>query len=276
MTEEKIDIADIRRLTKTIHSVYGFDFSEYAKASFKRRISRVLIVFKLNDTVELIKLIETDGVFRKKFLFEITVNTTEMFRDPSLWRFFINSVLPEYADYKNIRIWHAGCSSGEEVYTMNIVLLESGLFEKTKITATDISKEVIESAKNGVHTLRNTELNSKNYLRVTDNDDLKKYYTIQGTNCQMNKSLISNVDFQVHNLASKKGAFMKFNIIFCRNVLIYFNSILQKEVFSLFHESLSVGGVLVIGSQESMIANSLRDKYELLDKSEQVYKKIKD
>src|ERR1035437_3808521 len=162
---EEIEIKSIRNIVSTVKDTYNFDFGNYAITSFKRRIERVLSVFNCKNVDELIIKIKEDKMFFESFLKEITVNTTEMFRDPSFWRKLREEVLPVIATHQNIRIWHAACSSGEEVYSMAILLKEMGLLDRAQIIASDINQDVLEVAKKGTYPMRNMEQNQSNYER---------------------------------------------------------------------------------------------------------------
>ena len=274
---EDIEINDVRSLTQLVKEKYGYDFSNYAISSFKRRLLRILEIYKFDSFEKLLIKIKNEPVFFKEFLSEVTVNVTEMFRDPSMWRELRDKILPALFDsHENVKIWHAGCSSGEEVYSMAILLKENGWLERTKLFASDIDHTIISKAKEGKYAVKNMhELNDKNYVRFGGKSQLADYYKVDGQNIQMDKSLVSNITYMEHNLASGM-AFTKADIILCRNVLIYFNQNLQNDVFRLLHQSLFNYGYLIVGSKETLVWCDIASKYITVNNEEKIFKKIRD
>ncbi len=271
---KEIDIADLKKITEVVKTKYGYDFTNYAMSSFKRRISRILEMNNMSMDTLMRKLY--DPPFLDDFLNEITVNVTEMFRDPSFWRVLRDDIIPGILlNHQKIRIWHAGCSSGEEVFSMAIMLREMGLLENASLIATDLDTNILERAKSGVYNLKNMELNEKNYIRYQGNSSIKDYYTIENGKAIMDKSLVANVSFRKHDLVNG-DIFNKFDLVLCRNVMIYFNQTLQNEVLKKFHESLFKYGYLAIGSKESLIWCDIANKFIIVNNEEKVYKKIKD
>lgn len=270
-----IDLKDLRSIITVVKDTHGFDFSEYAISSFKRRIIRIFEIFNFNSSEELIHKIKTDKVFYEKFLKEVTVNTTEMFRDPSFWRYLKEKVLPNLAKNTNIRIWHAACSSGEEVYSMAILLKELNLYDKAIIHASDINEDVIATAKNGVYYLRNMEVNQNNYQRFEGLKKLEDYYKVEGDKVKFDSGLLKNVNFRTFDLV-QGTPFSKFDLILCRNVLIYFNLELQDRVVAMFSSCLYAGGHLGIGSKETISWCKSAKAYHVESIEEKVYKKIVD
>ncbi len=273
---QDIEIADLRRLTEVIKEQYDYDFSNYAMSSFKRRIQRILELYKIHTIDMLIKKIREDKSFFGDFITEITVNVTEMFRDPSFWRELREHVIPNILlNHQTISIWHAGCSSGEEVFSMNIMLKEMGIMDKAKIIATDIDKVILEKAKAGQYPIKNMELNEKNYIRFQGKTTLSDYYKEVNGKAMLDKSLLQNVSFREHDLVNG-NIFNKFDLVLCRNVMIYFNQTLQNVVLKKLHESLFKYGYLIIGSKESLIWCEIANKFIVVNNEEKFYKKIKD
>jgi chemotaxis protein methyltransferase CheR len=273
---QEIEIAELRKLTELIKERYNYDFSNYAMSSFKRRIQRILELYKLTSIDILIRRLTEEPKFFREFVSEVTVNVTEMFRDPSFWRELRDHILPNILlNNNNISIWHAGCSSGEEVFSMAIVLKEMGMLDKTKIVATDIDTDILQKAKSGIYSMKNMDLNQKNYLRFQGTMSLDKYYREENGKAIMDKSLVENVSFREHNLVAS-AAFSKFDLILCRNVMIYFNQTLQNNVLKMFHESLFKYGYLIVGSKESLIWCEIANKFIVANNEEKIYKKIKD
>ncbi len=272
---EDLQLNDIRKLTDRVMEKYGYDFKDYALASFKRRIIFILNEQELRSIDDLLERILNSEKAFNQFLSDLTVNTTEMFRDPEFWSYLSKEVIPKLKNSK-IKIWHAGCSSGEEVYSMAILLKELDMLDKVTITATDISNSILDKAKKGSYTLSKMETNRKNYEKFGGTGKLEDYYSLNGRIASMNQDLLKNVLFVEHNLASDGNVLGKFDIIMCRNVMIYFNSNLQDKVYRLFHKSMSSGGHLAIGIRESMVWSSIANKYLCLNQKEKVFKKIEE
>ncbi|GJM60326.1 MULTISPECIES: CheR family methyltransferase [Persicobacter] len=271
-----IEISDLRKLTEYIKTKGNYDFTNYAMSSFKRRILRILELYRLPSVDALIEKIESEPTFLEVFICEITVNVTEMFRDPSFWRQLRDEVLPNLLlNHKSINIWHAGCSSGEEVFSMAILLKEANLLDRVRIFATDLDKEIIQKAKKGKYTLKNMELNQKNYIRFQGKFELSKYFKEEDGFAVMDPSLVENVTFRVHDLV-QGPVFNKFDLALCRNVMIYFNQSLQNSVLNKLHESLFNYGYLCVGSKESLIWCDSANKFIVVNNEEKIYKKIKE
>ncbi len=268
----KLDIQDIKNLTKSIRDKYGFDFTEYAMSSFKRRLVRVLDLYKIETLPQLTLKLMADKNLYEDFLKEITVNTTEMFRDPFVWQHIREKVVPELKKLDTIRIWHTASSTGEEIYTMAIILREEGLLERAQILATDINEDVIKVAKSGKYPLRNMPLHNDNFKAHGGFGMLSKYYSNDGVNAFMDTSLIKNVHFQKHDLVLGKMN-QKFDIIICRNVLIYFNLPLQDQIIGGFSECLNDNGFLIIGAKESIAWCSSAKYYKTFASKEKIYLK---
>jgi chemotaxis protein methyltransferase CheR len=276
MNKQDIEISDLRRITELVKEKYKYDFTNYAMSSFRRRILRIMDLYKFSSADLLIKRLKDDNSFFADFIAEITVNVTEMFRDPSFWRELRDNVIPNILlNHNTISIWHAGCSSGEEVFSMAMLLREMGILDKAKIIATDIDKVILEKAKMGPYSMKNMELNEKNYIRFEGKGQFKDYFTEQNGKAVMDKTLVQNVSFREHDLV-QGVVFNKFDLILCRNVMIYFNQNLQNEVLKKHHESLFKYGYMVIGSKESLIWCEIANKFIVVNNEEKIYKKIKD
>ncbi|NIK73730.1 chemotaxis protein methyltransferase CheR [Thermonema lapsum] len=273
----EIEIAQLRRLIEVIKKRYDYDFSNYAMSSFRRRVQRFIELFRMENMEELIRKLELDKHFFKTFLSEITVNVTEMFRDPSFWVELRDEIVPSILmNKKEFRVWHAGCSSGEEILSMAILLDEMDVLDQVEIVATDIDYSILAKAQEATYNLRNMEdVNRKNYQRFLGKRSLEHYYTVQDGKAVMDKRLLRNVQFVEHNLVNgeKIGVF---DLILCRNVMIYFNQTLQNEVLKLFHASLPRYGYLAIGSKESLIWCEYANKFIVVNNNEKIYKKIRD
>jgi chemotaxis protein methyltransferase CheR len=273
---QDIDIADLKRISELIYQKYNYDFRNYAMSSFKRRVLRIMELKKLSVEA-LIKKLNDTPQFINEFLDELTVNVTEMFRDPSFWRIMREEIIPAILlNHKQFKIWHAGCSSGEEVLTMCIMLKEMGILHDVTVIATDLDSNILERAKSGTYQLKSMELNEKNYIRFQGTaPSLKEYYREENGYAVFNKELLNNVSFRKHDLVLGE-IFNKFDLILCRNVMIYFNQALQNDVLKKFHESLFKYGYLAIGSKESLIWCDYANRFIVVNNEEKIYKKIKD
>lgn len=270
-----IDINDLKRISELIYQKYNYDFRNYAMSSFKRRVLRIMELKKLSVD-SLIKKLNESPAFINEFLDELTVNVTEMFRDPSFWRIMREEIIPAIMlNHKQFKIWHAGCSSGEEVLSMCIMLKEMGILHDVTMIATDLDVNILERAKQGIYPLKNMELNEKNYIRFQGTGSFKDYYREENGLAVFSKDLLTNVSFRRHDLVLG-DVFNKFDLILCRNVMIYFNQALQNDVLKKFHESLFKYGYLAIGSKESLIWCDYANRFIVVNNEEKIYKKIKD
>ncbi len=274
---QELEIAQLRALTDLLKSKYNYNFTDYAMSSFRRRIQRIIELYKFSSFDALLqKLNLGNQEFFHEFLSEITVNVTEMFRDPTFWIEIREKILPDLLNLnKTISIWHAGCSSGEEVLSMAILLREMGIEGRVRIVATDIDMAILKKAKEPVYSVKNMELNTKNYERAKGPHTLDRYYEEKSGKAYLDKSLLKDVIFREHNLVEGQ-VFSKFDLILCRNVMIYFNQSLQNQVLKVFHESLFKNSYLAVGSKESLIWCEIANKFLVVNNEEKIYKKIKD
>lgn len=272
----EVEIADLRKITEVVKAKYGYDFSDYAMSSFRRRIQRIIELFQFGSVEAVITKLENDATFIETFLAEVTVNVTEMFRDPSFWREVRDHIIPNILlNHDSINIWHAGCSSGEEVMSMCILLKEMGILHKANIIATDIDKPILAKAKKGQVAIKNMELNEKNYIRFQGKYSLAHYYEEKDGMANIDPTLFAGVSYRNFDLV-KGEVFNKFDLILCRNVMIYFNQNLQNQVLKKLHESLFKYSYLAVGSKESLIWCEVANKFIIVNNDEKVYKKIKD
>lgn len=268
-------MTDERQLDELINEVfehYGFDFSGYSRASFKRRVDRLINLDGFQHFQAFLHRIATDSTYFRRVVEEITVNVTEMFRDPHFYKFLRQEVIPDLATKPFIRIWHAGCSTGEEVFSMAILLEEAGLLHKSILYATDLSSQVLENAKQGVFPLRAMKQYSENYIAASGKQDFSNYYIANYNHAKFNENLSKKMVFSLHNLVSDRS-FNEFDLILCRNVMIYFDKDLQERALTLFDESLAPLGYLALGTKESIKFSSLQNRYRQLEK-EKIWRKI--
>lgn len=268
-----IEDIELETLINDVYEYYGFDFGSYSRASLKRRVYRIFQLDGFTDFSEFLSRIRYDTEYYKRMVDEITVNVTEMFRDPAFYRVVRNEILPLLGTKPFIRIWHAGCSSGEEVYSMAIMLKEAGLLHKTLLYATDINATVLETAKKGIFPLRAMKEYSENYRESGGQEDFSNYYIANYGVAKFSEEFAERMVFSQHNLVSDTS-FNEFDFILCRNVLIYFDNDLQRRVIKLFDESLSVLGYLALGTKETIKYSIEPNKYKQLEK-EKIWRKKK-
>lgn len=267
------DNESLKFLFKNILARYNTDLSSYAIASLERRLDRFMKLYHFDSLLHLNQKLMDDSLYYDFFIKEITVNTTEMFRDPTCWKVIRTEILPSLKALPTIRIWHAGCSSGEEVFSMAILLKEAGAYDKAKIIASDLNKDVIEDAKRGIYSLKSFSLNEENYINSGGTGSLSDYAETRQNNMILDSNLLENVKFMRHDL-STGNVFSKFDIILCRNVMIYFNKALQEKVFTLFHASLFKNSYIVIGKKESMAYYTNARQFSEVNEAEKIYKLI--
>lgn len=252
---------EVEMLLSDLLEVHGYDFTSYSRASLVRRINRLLLIDRLPSFAELRYRLRSDRNYLKHFVEEITVNVTEMFRDPDFYSVLRKDVLPALASKPFIRIWHAGCSTGEEVYSMAILLQEAGLLGKSLLYATDLNPDVLDTARKGIFPLANMKLYSENYILSGGKEDFSAYYTAKYGQVLFRQELSQKMIFSTHNLVSDTS-FNEFQLIVCRNVLIYFDKDLQNRAFNLFDASLEELGFLALGSRETLRFADVIKKYK--------------
>jgi chemotaxis protein methyltransferase CheR len=250
-------------LLEAIFRHYGYDFREYAGASLKRRVWNVVRSERLTTLSGLQERLLHDPDCLERFLVALSVNVTSLFRDPGFFLTFRTHVVPLLRTYPFVRIWHAGCSTGEEVYSMAILLQEEGLYDRCRLYATDMSEALLKQAREGVFPLAMAETYGENYLRAGGKRSLSEYYTPDCGSAMLRASLKENILFSPHNLAVDR-AFNRFNVLLCRNVMIYFARSLQHRVHHLLYESLDRFGILALGSKESLQFTPHEKDYEPL------------
>jgi len=255
-----------------VKEIYGFDFSDYTKESLKRRVSRIMMLKKL-EFYDLKHTLVNDQKFFQEFLEEITVNVTEMFRDPTFYKAINSQVIPYLSTYQHIKIWCAGCSSGEEAYSLAILMLKAGLSKKSFIYGTDVNTEVLKEARKGIYSLRKIKSYAENYQLTGMEGSITDYFTILYDAASIHNELKANTLFSVHNLISD-GIFNEFQLITCRNVFIYFEIGLQEKILDLFYNSLCPHGFLCLGSKETIRSDKFKKKFKAVNQKENIYQKI--
>ncbi len=263
-----------KELLDSIRFVYGYDFTDYAEASVKRRINNFMTVNNIAEIDQLGKMILKDEKMFEEFIQQISVTVTEMFRDPPFYKSIRENVVKRLATYPIIKVWIAGCATGEEVYSFAILLKEEGLLSRTLIYATDINQKSLQIAKEGMYPLENMKQYTANYQKAGGTRAFSEYYTAKYSSVLFDKSLKQNIVFAPHNLAVDKS-FNEFQLVVCRNVLIYFNQKLQNHVINLFYDSLCPFGFFGMGNKESLLFSDNKPCFEDVDRKQKIFIKAK-
>ena len=268
-----IEEFEIDLLLEAVYRIRGFDFRDYARASLRRRIQNRLIVEKVDTITRLLDKILHDGSCMDRFVLGLSVNVSAMFRDPGFFRTLREQVFPRLRTWPYIRIWQAGCSTGEEVYSLAIMLAEDGLIGRCRIYATDINETVLQRAREGIYPLELMQQCTQNYIRAGGTRSFSEYYTAAYDNAIFTPALREQVVFAKHNLVTD-APFNEFNLLLCRNVLIYFNRALQDRVHRLLYDSLANFGVLGLGARETLSLTPLEDRYEEVVAPHRLYRRV--
>lgn len=264
---------EIQLLLEGLFLKYGHDFRDYARAHLKRRLEYRRQAEGLANYAEMLHKVIYDETFLQRLLLDLSINVTEMFRDPLVYARIRQAVIPHLKTYPFIRAWHAGCSTGQEVYSMCILLHEEGVTAKRiQIYATDFNDLVLDRARQAIYPIEAVKDYTASYQKAGGLSSFAEYYTADYESVKINPPLRDRVLFSAHNLATD-GVFAEMNIIFCRNVLIYFNKDLQNKVMKLFHDSLCPGGFLCLGPKESLKFTEFGEKFEVFGEQERIYRK---
>ncbi len=270
-----VEITDeeLSSLNKVILTRYGIDFTSYEPSSFKRRVARAISVYKLESVLELWSKLLKDRDFIYPFIDELTVGLTAMFRDPVLWNTLKKSALKKFQEQTQLNIWHAGCSTGEEVFTMGIVLADTNLLGKTKALATDLNQKAIKQAQEGKYHMQVIDEYIKNYKEYNSIRRFENYYTQACDEAQFDLQYNKHVQYKHHNLVMDSAP-GKFDIIFCRNVMIYFDHTTKLRLLDQFHQSLNEGGYFIIGFYDALMPLIDHKKFEIVDINAKIFRKI--
>jgi chemotaxis protein methyltransferase CheR len=269
----KTESDELRGFLESVRYVYGYDFTDYSEASVKRRIEHFMTLKRIEKLEDLGRLVMQDERFFEEFIQELSVTVTEMFRDPAFYGSLRRNVISWLETYPVVKIWIAGCATGEEVYSIAILLREEGLLSRSIIYATDINQKSLSRAREGVFDIAHMKAYTSNYQKAGGKATFSDYYTANYDAVVFDKSLRENIVFSPHNLAVDQS-FNEFQLIICRNVLIYFNQSLQNKVLNLFYESLCPLGFLALGNKESLLFTDKRARFEDVDKKEKIFKRI--
>jgi chemotaxis protein methyltransferase CheR len=268
-TRERLEI---ELLLEAIQRAYGYDFRGYALASLRRRLWHRVYGEGLETISGLQERILHDPSCMDRLLRDLSINVTEMFRDPGFYRALRERVFPILRTHPFVRVWNAGCSTGEESYSLAIALREEGLLERTRIYATDINDAALERAGAGSFPLERMQRYTENYLRAGGTEAFSSYYVADGDSARFDPSLVDGIVLAQHNLVTD-GSFNEFHLIVCRNVMIYFGSALQEDVLQLFGDSMTRFGILALGRKESIRRSRHAEQYEPLDEAEKIYRR---
>ncbi|MGH7470035.1 MAG: CheR family methyltransferase [Longimicrobiales bacterium] len=271
--ERDLERIEIDLLLAGILRQYGFDFRSYAYSSLKRRLWKRIESEGLNTISALQNRVLHDPAAMERLLVDFSVTVSAIFRDPGFYSAFREQVVPVLRTYPFIRFWHAGCSTGEEVYSMAILLEEEGLYDRSRLYATDINDVTLQCARAGIYPVDRMQEYTQNYLKAGGTNSFSEYYTAKYGNALFSPALRRNVVFSQHNLVTDRS-FAEFNVIVCRNVMIYFDRDLQNRVHQLFYESLPVYGFLAVGSKESLRFTKHERSYQAIDHREKIYRRI--
>ncbi|MCP4154148.1 MAG: protein-glutamate O-methyltransferase CheR [bacterium] len=274
-SDKKVESIEIALLLEAIYQKYHYDFKEYSRAHLKRRIMHRIKVDGLKSISHMQHKVLYEPAFFEKLLQDFSINVTEMFRDPPFFLTLRRDVLPLLAPLSHIKIWHAGCASGEEAYSMAIILEEEGLLEKSQIYATDFNTSMLNKAKEGIYILKDIENYEINYRKAGGKKTLAHYYTAKYDSVIFNTALKEKIVFADHNLVTD-SVFGEMSLILCRNVLIYFTKPLQNNVAKLFSDSVAPAGFLCLGAKESLRFSKYIDKFEIFNIRKKIYRKKKE
>jgi chemotaxis protein methyltransferase CheR len=262
----------LKLLLDAIYLKYGYDFRNFAQAHLRRRIARRLNLDNIPHIGDMQHRLLADRNFFEKILLDFSINTTEMFRDPAFYKAMRTEVIPVLKTYPFIKIWHAGCSTGEEVYSTAILLKEEGLYDRAQIYATDFNEPILKKAREGIYPIDQIREYTVGYQKAGGLESFADYYTAHYDSVIIDNSLKKNIVFADHNLATD-GVFGEMNLIMCRNVLIYFNKELQNRVTGLFYNSLCRNGFLCLGSKETVRFTEYANDFEPFVGYEKIYRK---
>ncbi|MGH8902214.1 MAG: CheR family methyltransferase [Egibacteraceae bacterium] len=270
---ETRDDLELTLLLEAVYQQYGYDFRQYARASIRRRVRRRMLEEGLRTVSGLQERVLHDAACVERLVIDLSISVTSMFRDPSFYVALRSKVIPLLRTYPFLRIWNAGCSTGEETYSLAILLREEKLADRVRIYATDINHAVLQRAKEGCFGLDRMREYTQQYIRAGGRASFSDYYKVHGNQARFDPTLAEHVVFARHNLACD-GSFNQFNLIVCRNVMIYFDLPLQEKVHDLFYRSLVRFGLLALGRKESIRFTHHADAYEELDRQEKLYRRI--
>ncbi len=268
---DDLSLEELEQITELVYQLYRYDFREYAKASLKRRLLRIMSRFQM-DLEGFMLSLKTRPTFIHQFISELTVNVTEMFRDPFVFQALFNQVIPELAKLDKIRIWHAGCSTGEEALSMAIMLHHAGMLERAEILGTDLNPIVLQQAKKGAIPVKQMETNSQNYQEVFPEHKLNTFFETQFDTAFAKPEILRHINYRTHDLVTDEPP-GQFDLVVCRNVYIYFEIGLQDQVLKLLYNSIQPEGFMCLGSKETIRFTTMASKFEVLNQEARIFKR---
>jgi chemotaxis protein methyltransferase CheR len=271
---EKTDIENIEitLLLDAMFERYGYDFRHYSRASIERRVRQFQVKSGCSSISEMIPKLLYDESFFEIFVRKFSITVTDMFRDPFVYRSLRKNVVPILKTHPFVKIWHAGCATGEEAYSLSIVLKEEGFYDRTTLFATDFNDAALDDAKKGIYDLENARKFTANYQAAGGTSSFSEYYHARYQAMAIDRSLKENITFANHNLVTD-DVFGEMHLIMCRNVLIYFEKPLQDRVLNLFSDSLVHGGILCLGTKESLMVSDVKNRFQTIDENARIYQK---
>lgn len=272
MTDPDLESNDIQVFLQTLYQTHGYDFRRYARASVQRRVRRLMTKRGVERVSQLIPPLLHDEQFVQTVIYEFSIVVTEMFRDPFFYERVRGIIVPYLRTFPFVKVWHAGCATGEEAYSLAILLEEEKLYDRATIFATDYNDEVLQKAKEGIYPLKEMRQYTQNYQRAGGRKSFASYYHAQYDLARFASRLKRNITFANHNLVTD-GVFGEMHLIFCRNVLIYFDRTLQQQVLRLLADSLALGGFLCLGVKESLHFSDMKDAFRVVDEKARIYQK---
>jgi chemotaxis protein methyltransferase CheR len=273
MQPEEIEEIEVSLILEAVHRRYGYDFRNYARASLKRRIRNFFNEADYPSISAMIPALLHDEAFGAKLIYGLSVTVTEMFRDPAFFKILRQEMIPYLKTFPFVKIWHAGCATGEEVYSLAIVLKEEGFYERATIFATDFNDLALDQARQGIYPLDKMKDYTSGYQRAGGTGPFARYYRAGYNAAVLDAALKKNIAFANHNLVAD-GVFSEMHLIVCRNVLIYFDKVLQNRVLGVFRDSLVNGGILALGSKETLQFTQVADHFKTLNGKWKIYQKI--
>ncbi|MES2151518.1 MAG: protein-glutamate O-methyltransferase CheR [Pseudomonadota bacterium] len=272
MAEDQICAIEMAALVEALRQVHGYDFSGYAEASLTRRLAHWLAGSKFDSYGAAMSAVLRDAELCRQLVQDVTVNVSDMFRDPAFFKALREEVVPHLRTWPHARIWVAGCASGEEVVSLAIMLREEGLGAQCRIYATDLNEAVLEQARQGVFALKELQRFTRNYQQAGGKAAFSDYYVARYERAIFDPALLKNVVFAAHNLATDAD-FSEMQLILCRNVMIYFKPVLKERLLGLFDRCLTAGGFLCLGSKETLDGRRVAERYRELVAHTRIYQK---
>jgi len=266
------ELIEIELFLQAIYLKFGYDFKNYGKAHIRRRIRHRMGASGFSSISEMTHRLLYDPFFYQDVLQDLSITVTEMFRDPDFYKALRTEVVPMLKTYPFVKIWHAGCATGEEVYSMAIMLQEEGVLNRSQIYATDFNQIALQKAKSGIYPIEKIKEYTQNYQKSGGKSSFSDYFNALYGSVKLNESLKKNIVFADHNLVTD-GVFGEMNLVICRNVLIYFDKDLQNKVLNLFYDSLIPGGFLCLGSKESLRFADKANAFDTITEHEKIYRR---